>query len=130
MSKLEILKKRKEEIETTLNNLQKLFDARNAFLDNYERLAFERVIKRKRTLLNVSNNKRVNFMRRLTKSSDMEMKKSRLCLFYLNSRKIHLIKTLEDIKAELDILQTTGNNFVPNQWYQQAFFSYLHKLKN
>ncbi|RDB35520.1 hypothetical protein [Spirobacillus cienkowskii] len=115
MSKLEILKKRKEEIENTLNNLQKLFDARNAFLANYERLAFERVIKKKRTLLNVSNNKRVNFMRRLTKSSDMEMKKSRLCIFYLNSRKLHLIKTLDDIKAELDILQTTGNNFVPNE---------------
>jgi hypothetical protein len=29
--------------------------------------------------------------------------------------KIHLIKTLEEIKAELDLLQTTGNNFVPNE---------------
>ncbi len=116
MPVLEDLKKRKQEIESTLESLHELIDRRNAILASVERLAFDRVITKKRTLLNLhSRGDRINFMRRSTKSIDLDMKNSRRCLFYLHSRQRHLTHILDEITARIDDLQGTNDDFVPKE---------------
>ncbi|MGY3805146.1 hypothetical protein ACWNT8_13860 [Pigmentibacter ruber] len=113
---LEDLNKRKKEIESTLESLHELIDRRNAFLASVERLAFNRVVTKKRTLLNLSSKgSNVNFMKRSTKSIDLEMKNSRRCLFYLHARKRYLTKLLNEIIARIDDLQSTKDEFVPKE---------------
>jgi hypothetical protein len=113
---LEDLKKRKIEIELTLKSLHKLIYRRNAFLASVERLAFNRIITKQRTLLNLhSRGSNINFMRRSTKSIDLDMKNSRKCLFYLHARKRHLIQLLTEINAKIDDLQGTNDDFVPKE---------------
>ena len=116
MPVLDDLKKRKQEIETTLESLHELIERRNAILASVERLAFDRVITKKRTLLNLhSKGDKINFMRRSTKSIDLDMKNSRRCLFYLHSRKRYLFRILEEINARIDDMQGTNDDFVPKE---------------
>ena len=116
MSVIDNLNKRKQELETTIESLQELIQRRNAFLANVERVAFDRVITKKRTLLNLNSKEdKINFMRRSTKSIDLEMKNSRKCLFYLHSRMRMLKHMLEEINVRIDELQSTQDNFVPKE---------------
>jgi prefoldin subunit 5 len=116
MPVLEDLNKRKQEIESTLESLHELIERRNAILASVERLAFDRIITRKRTLLNLnSKNDKINFMRRSTKSIELVMKNARKCLFYLLSRERYLKRMLEEINANIDDLQGTRNDFVPKE---------------
>lgn len=113
---LENLKERKQELETTLESLHKLIKRRNAILASVERLAFMRVITKKRTLLNLSSKRdKINYMRRATKSIDLDMKNSRRCLFYLHARKRNLTRMLEEIIAKIDDMQSTNEDFVPQE---------------
>ncbi len=113
---LDNLYKRKKEIETTLESLHELIQRRNAILASVERLAFNRVITKKRTLLNLSSKgSNINFMKRATKSTDLDMKNSRKCLFYLHARKRYLTKLLNEINARIDDLQSTKDDFVPKE---------------
>lgn len=113
---LDDLYNRKKEIEATLESLHELIERRNAFLASVERLAFNRVLTKKRTLLNLSSKgSNINFMKRSTKSTDLEMKNSRRCLFYLNARERYLNKVLNEIIARIDDMQSTKDDFVPKE---------------
>ena len=113
---LEDLKKRKQELETTLKLLHELIYRRNAFLASVERLAFNRIITKQRTLLNLhSRGSKINYMRRSTKSIDLDMKNSRKCLFYLHARKRHLMQLLEEVNSKIDDLQGTKDDFIPKE---------------
>jgi hypothetical protein len=116
MPVLEDLKKRKQELESTLESLHELIERRNAILASVERLAFDRIITKKRTLLNLhSRGDKINFMRRSTKSIDLDMKNSRRCLFYLHSRGRHLTRMLDEINTRIDDMQSTNDDFVPKE---------------
>ncbi|APJ04304.1 hypothetical protein [Silvanigrella aquatica] len=116
MPVIEDLKIRKQELEATLEALTELIQRRNAFLANVERMAFDRVITHKRTLLNLSSKgDKINYMRRSTKSIDLEMKNSRKCLFILHSRRRNLLRILDEIVERIDDLQSTNDDFVPKE---------------
>lgn len=113
---LEDLEKRKQELETTLQSLHEFIKQRNAKLANVERLSFNKVIAKKRTLLNLSSKgSNVNYLIRSSKSDDLEMKYYRRCMFYLQSRKRFLTKSLTEIIERIDNLQGTNDDFVPKE---------------
>jgi hypothetical protein len=113
---LDDLNKRKKDLESTIESLHELIERRNAILASVERLAFDRVVSRKRTLLNLnSKGDKVNYMHRSTKSLDLESKNSRRCLFILTARRRYLLKILDEIIERIDELQSPNDDFIPKE---------------
>lgn len=113
---LDDLNKRKKDLESTIESLHELIERRNAILASVERLSFDRVVSRRRTLLNLhGKGDLVNYMRRSTKSLDLDSKSSRRCLFILHSRRRYLLKLLDEVVGRIDELQSPNDDFVPKE---------------
>ncbi len=96
------LKKRKMELETTLESLHKLIKCRNAVLSSIERLSFHRVITHQRSLLNMSSKgDKKNFMAISSRAIEVDAKMNRRCLFHLRAKEKHLEELLNEVILKL-----------------------------
>ncbi|BBH53771.1 hypothetical protein [Fluviispira sanaruensis] len=102
MLDMDDLKKRKMELETTLESLHKLIKCRNAVLSSIERLSFHRVITHQRSLLNMSSKgDKKNFMAISSRAIEVDAKMNRRCLFHLRAKEKHLEELLNEVILKL-----------------------------
>jgi hypothetical protein len=100
MSDLENLKKREQEVQTTLKFLHEFIKQRNAVLSSVENLSLTKVLTGKRSFLK-ANCKNLNFMNLSSKVSEKETKIVRRCLFYLKKRECNLFLVLGEIQKKI-----------------------------
>ncbi|WP_186647177.1 hypothetical protein [Fluviispira vulneris] len=122
MSEMDDLKKRKIELETTLESLHSLIKCRNAVLSSIERLSFHRVITHQRSLLNLSSKgDKKNFMAISSRAIEVDAKMNRRCLFHLRAKEKHLEELLNEVKLKISESEspaggsnTTSENETPS----------------